>query len=140
MYFGRQCTRNPSEYAHTHTAANYTKHKASHKASTRQAQKQHEARQGKARQGKAKSSQHPHSTDRDTSSHEAGSKKTYNGDPVSIDVDGVHLLADAAQCGLHAQLGEIGPHKSVRVLGDLRFSRCEEAGRGGGGNDINSVN
>lgn len=44
---------------------------------------------------------------------------TYDWDLVGVDVDRVHLLADAAERGLHAQLGEVGPHKSVRVLGDL---------------------
>lgn len=44
---------------------------------------------------------------------------TYDWDLVGVDVDGVHLLPDAAERGLHAQLGEIGSHKPVRVLGDL---------------------
>lgn len=44
---------------------------------------------------------------------------THDWDFVGVNVDGVHLLADAAERGLHAQLGQVGPHKPVRVLGNL---------------------
>lgn len=50
---------------------------------------------------------------------------THDWDLIGVDVDCVHLLADAAERGLHAQLGKVGPHKPVRVLGDLHDHRLK---------------